>query len=172
MLRKSILAILLSLSLIFFVVGCSTTTSEKADTTNAEVETEDKTDADELDDSLVGTWTVEGVVEEGETTIDMTFDKDGTFEVHEVLSAGQEGEGVDEQEETTSTGKGTYTVSGDELDLTYDSISSEGVTYDGQKIKDDLDGQTVKYTYKISDDKLELKEDGGDTETLTKKSDN
>lgn len=172
MLRKSILALLVSLSLIFFVVGCGGNETTDADTDVQEVETEDTatTDEDMTDDSIVGSWEADGIVEDGQTKIIFTFKDDDTFVLSETLSAGQPGEGVDEQETSTATGDGTYKIDGDKLTLTYEKISSDGTTYDGQMIKDDLQGQDVEYTYEIKDDTLTLDNDGT-TETLKRVTD-
>lgn len=171
MFKKQLWAILLAFSLILLLAGCGGGTSDTSteDTENsAESEmTEEKTDTTGDASALEGTWRVEKTTESGTATVDYTFDKDGNFTLYETYAEGQPGEGIDETESTSGTGKGTYTVDGDKLTCHFDEISSEGVTYEGQTLSDDLKGSDTVYTYKLDGDKLTLDTDGK-TETLTK----
>lgn len=145
------------LVLIFFLSGCSNTTTEQAL---------------EEDKDIVGTWecTVDTDQTKGstKTTLTYTFNENGTYTLESVADVTDDSEEVTEK----NTSSGRYTISENKLNLTVLKTNNDTTDEELQAIDDSITGEPSKESEEsLSKESYDISLDGnkliltlGDTE--------
>lgn len=166
---KKLISILIVGLLFFIVTGCGSTDTATTDTTD--------TEKSELEQELVGEWSIsntfdttaeDGTAETGTVTTIYTFNEDMTYTAGVEVTTGGETSEIPESSVT-----GTYTVKGDVLTLTVDTINGMSEDEFTAAYPDSVDEEGAGYfadtiyTIKIDNNTLTLTDDG-DSYDLTK----